>query len=126
MDWSDLVSKFIAEIAWRVWTVGVKAITPHAAKAYSCTRPAICVKASALYHYLTLPGWILYLATVASLAAIAVWDVRGLEPPIWVGILPILVLLLLVWDACTAGFRRIQAATAGVRTWLSLLKLPPR
>jgi hypothetical protein len=115
MDWSDLVSKFISEIAWRVWTVVIRVISPHAVKAYSCTRPAICVKASALYHYLNLPGWILYLATVGSLAVIAVWDVRGLSPPIWASILPILVLSLGVWDACKAGSRRIRAATAGVK-----------
>ena len=117
MDWntSDLEGKIICEIAWRVGAAGVRAIKPHAVKAYSCTRPAICVKASAAYHQLGWFGWTWFLATVGSLGIIAVWNVRGLEPPIYACLLPTLALFLLLWDAGKAGLRRIWAATAGVK-----------
>ena len=122
---SDLEGKILSEFAWRVGTVAVTAIRPHAVKAYSYTKPAVCVKASAIYRQLGLTGWILYLATVGCLALIAVCEQLDVSPPMWTSILPALVLSLGVWDACKAGSRRIRAATAGRKRWPNSLKRLP-
>ncbi len=135
MDYlSDLVSKIICEVAWRLGATGVRVIKPHAVKAYSYTKPAVCVKASEVYDQLGWFGWMWFLATVGGLGfTIAVGELWGSSPPMWAIILsplaiilPALALCLLVWDGYKAVCRRVWALASRVSTWLSLLKRLPR